>query len=205
VQRQLVWAGTDAWRAESALVAAGEGRFAATGVQLGVLPVPYRLDYRLEAGPAWVTRLLDVTAVGRGWRRSARLTRDDAGQWTYRAVALGESDLPEPVCDPGSFEGALDCDLGLSPLTNTMPMLRQGLHESPGAVDLTMAWMSVPDLAVAASAQRYDYVGTTAAGSAVRFSSGSFVADLTVDGDGFVIDYPGLARRVAGDGPPGAP
>jgi hypothetical protein len=39
----------------------------------------------------------------------------------------------------------------------------------------------------------------------VRFSSGSFVADLTVDGDGFVIDYPGLARRVAGDGPPGAP
>ena len=29
----------------------------------------------------------------------------------------------------------------------------------------------------------------------VRFSSGSFSADIEFDGDGFVVNYPGIARR----------
>jgi hypothetical protein len=31
----------------------------------------------------------------------------------------------------------------------------------------------------------------------VRYSDDGFTADLTVDTDGFVIDYPDLAKRVA--------
>jgi hypothetical protein len=59
-----------------------------------------------------------------------------------------------------------------------------------------MAWVSVPDLHVHASVQRYEHLRTTAAGAVVRFSSGDFTADLLLDTDGFVADYPGLARRV---------
>lgn len=195
MERQLTWAGTEAWRAESAHVRQREQGFGVTGVQLGVDPVPYRLDYRLEAGAGWVTRLLEVTARGEGWHRSARLERDDGGRWAYRELAQGDVDLPEPGCDPAGLDGALDCDLGLSPLTNTMPILRHGLHRRPGAADLVMAWMSVPDLAVVASAQRYEHVSATATGAVVRFSSGDFTADLRLDPDGFVVDYPGLARR----------
>ena len=195
---QLTWAGTDDWRAEQAHVRTDGDRLTASGVQLGVVPVPYRLDYRLGTAGRWVTRSLDVDVVGAGWRRSAHLARDDAGRWTYRAQAEGTVDLPGTGCDAGPLHGALDCDLGLSPLTNTMPILRHGLHREPGAVDLTLAWVSVPDLAVHASQQRYEHVRTTAAGAGVRFSSGSFTADLTVDADGFVVDYPDLARRVHG-------
>lgn len=196
MERLLTWAGTDAWRAESAHVRCADGGVSATGVQLGLTPVAYRLDYRLEAGPAWVTRLLEVRAVGEGWERSARLGRDDAGRWTYRHVEAGEADLPATGCDTDALEGALDCDLGLSPLTNAMPVLRHHLHRRAGAVESTMAWMSVPDLAVVASVQRYEHLRTTRAGAVVRFASGDFTADLLVDDDGFVVDYPDLAHRV---------
>ncbi|MBO0840542.1 MAG: putative glycolipid-binding domain-containing protein, partial [Sciscionella sp.] len=36
-------------------------------------------------------------------------------------------------------------------------------------------------------------------GARVRYASGSFSADLTVDADGVVIDYPTMARRVEAD------
>jgi hypothetical protein len=197
MERQLFWAGSDAWRAESAHVRTRrDGTRVATGVQLGVVPLPYRLDYRLELDADWLTRQLEVTALGAGWRRSAWLTRDDDVGWAYRQFVDGDAGLPEPGCDPASLGGALDCDLGLSPLTNVMPVVRHGLHRQPGGVELTVAWMSVPELAVIASVQRYEHVRTAAGGAVVRFASGDFSADLQLDGDGFVVDYPDLAHRV---------
>jgi hypothetical protein len=181
----LMWAGTDEWRAETADVQPRQDRFTATGVQLGLTPEPYRLDYVLETTAGWVTRTLRVTAAGDGWRRTLHLTRDPDGRWS------SGSDLP-------ALSGAEDCDLGLSPLTNTMPIRRHRLHEEPGAVECTMAWVSVPDLGVHVSVQRYEHLRTTPTGAVVRFASGDFTADLVVDTAGFVVDYPDLARRVTG-------
>jgi hypothetical protein len=48
------------------------------------------------------------------------------------------------------------------------------------------------------SLQRYQHLRTTPHGAVVRFASGDFTADLLVDADGFVVDYPQLARRVSG-------
>lgn len=191
----FAWAGVQEWRAESALVVREKDRFTATGVQLGVDPVPYRLDYRLETVAAWETGILELTAVGSGWRRSLRLGRVD-GRWFCRADSEGDVDLPGPGCDPGELEDAVDCDLGFSPLTNTMPILRHRLHQQPGAVDFTIAWVTAPDLGVQPSPQRYEHLRTTPDGAVVAFSSGSLRAELTVDAGGIVLDYPGLARRV---------
>jgi len=95
------------------------------------------------------------------------------------------------------FGDALDCDLALSPLTNSMPVLRNGLLESGGPVELHMAWVSVPDLGVFSSRQRYTFVRKQGERSIVRYESSSrnFVADITFDQDGLVIDYPGIGRR----------
>ena len=200
----LIWSGTDEWLAEAAHVQREEGRFRATGVQLGTVPVPYRLDYVLDTTTGWVTSTLQVTARGDRWERSLRLTRDQDGTWRSQAEETGPidgaggGDLPPPGCDPTSLSGALDCDLGLSPLTNSMPILRHRLHQQAGTVECTMAWVSVPDLAVHRSAQRYEHLGTTPEGALVRFSSGDFIADLLVDPEGFVVDYPQLSRRVGG-------
>jgi hypothetical protein len=80
-----------------------------------------------------------------------------------------------------------------------MPIRRHRLHEEPGVVELTMAWVSVPDLGVHASVQRYEHLWRTPEGAVVRFASGDFTADLLVDPAGFVVDYPELAQRRGGD------
>lgn len=82
-------------------------------------------------------------------------------------------------------------DLGFSPLTNTLPVLRDGLLQGGGPRDYVMALVDVPSLEVSLSDQRYEPVGA----NAVRFVSGDFEAVLELDDDGLVRRYPGLAER----------
>jgi hypothetical protein len=180
--RALVWHGVEKWLAEHAQVDLHDDGVLATGVQLGVAPEPYLVEYRLDAPSDWITRRLEVEASGAGWRRSLTLEHDGAGRWT----ANGER-LPD-------VDGALDCDLAFSPLTNLMPVRRSALHERPGQEDLVMAWVSVPDLRVHASPQRYEHVRL----GVVRYISrdGDFTSELEVDSDGLVVRYPRLAERV---------
>ena len=107
--------------------------------------------------------------------------------------------LPEPGGAVAEFSGALDCDLALSPLTNSMPVLRHDLLEAGGPVDLLMAWVSAPDLAVYASRQRYRFVRKQGETSVIRYESrdSNFVSEVTFDRDGLVIDYPQLGRRLS--------
>jgi hypothetical protein len=208
VNRLLIWAGESGWaggwRTEAARVELTDGALRATGTQLALDPLPYRLDYRLDAsGEGYVTRSLRVEVAGECWERRLRLERAPAGEWTAEVGVEGELDLPASGGDIAGLGEALDCDLGFSPLTNTMPVLRHGLHREPGQVELVMAWVSVPDLGVHALAQRYGHVRASETGSTVGYASveddgsESFTADLELDPDGLVRHYPGLARRVS--------
>jgi uncharacterized protein len=174
----------------------------AAGVAVSAEPLPYRLDYKLECADGFVTRRLTIQTHGANWSRSLVLSRDPRGEWGVEASAEGEVSLPPPGGDPTAFAAALDCDLGECPVTNTMPVLRHGLLQGGARRDFVMAWVSVPDLAVRRSEQRYTFVGPPAAstglpaGSAViRYESGPFRADVVFDKDGLVVDYPGLGRR----------
>jgi hypothetical protein len=198
VRRVVLWRGLDAWRAESATVEIGRDSLAATGTQLGAEPVPYRLDYELGTGPGFVTERLDIEVCGDGWRRELRLRRHADGTWDCQTGEHGDAPLVPPGGEVAAVRGALDCDLAFSPLTNLMPIRRERLHERPGAVDLLMAWVSVPDLGLHPSQQRYEHVRRSGDASIVRFVARDpdFVSDLVLDVDGLVVRYPGLAARV---------
>jgi hypothetical protein len=79
-------------------------------------------------------------------------------------------------------------DLAASPLFNSLPVLA-GLDRS---TDFVMSFVHVPSLEVTRSEQRYEPLGDRR----VRYRSGSFVADLDFDADGFVVRYEGLAELV---------
>jgi len=197
--RAVSWLIEDPPGAEHVRVELGAGRLRAEGVAIGSAPRPYRLEYRLETGAAYATSRLSVAVQGEGWRRRLELRRPASGRWSVAASAEGELPLGRPGGDADALAAAGDCDLGLSPLTNTMPILRAGLLDGQAAVEIAVAWVSVPDLGLRLARQRYAPVRALADGLAVvRFESadGSFAADLTVDRDGLVVDYPGLARRI---------
>jgi uncharacterized protein len=206
VYRLLIWAGergwAGGWRTETAQVELDGAALRARGTQLAIDPRPYRLDYRLDAsGEGYLTRSLRIVAAGEGWERRLHLERDPGGEWTAEVGSEGPLDLPAPGGGLPGLGEALDCDLGFSPLTNTMPVLRHGLDREPGQVDFVMAWISVPDLGVHALHQRYQHLGATSDGATVRYASvedgrETFTAELELDRDGLVRHYPGLARRV---------
>jgi hypothetical protein len=106
--------------------------------------------------------------------------------------SLGVEIVAGPSLELDLEPGRDHFDLGYSPLFNSLPVLAHGLHRGRGARDFTMTWVSVPDLAVEASEQRYVPLGR----GVVRFVSGDFEADVEFDADGFVVHYPGLATRV---------
>jgi hypothetical protein len=161
--------------------------------------LPYRLDYELTTSDRYVTSRLVITTQGQGWRRALELHRATSGEWSCRTEAEGAPDLPHSVADLSALAGAFDCDVGLSPLTNSMPVLRHHLHERAGTVDFLMAWVSVPDLTVHPSRQRYTFVRQTPDTGIVGFKSldDDFAAQISFDREGLVLDYPGLGRRMS--------
>lgn len=180
--------------AEYAAVSLFAGHLSATGTAVGGDPLPYRLSYTLTTAREWVTTRLVVEADGDGWRRRLDL-RNDGGTWSIDASTEGTVGLPPPGGDTALLAGALDCDLGLSPLTNTMPILRAGLLHG-GSAEFLMAWVSVPDLAVVPSAQTYTFVRRLADGAIVRYASPGFTREVEFDAHGLVRDYPSIGRAV---------
>jgi hypothetical protein len=110
------------------------------------------------------------------------LAHDGAGRW-------GEVNGAKRF----DLEGCTDIDLGCTPFTNTLPMRRLGLAVGESA-EIMAAWVDVETLLVVASPQRYTRLDERR----WRFEalSSGFVADLEVDEDGLVLDYPNLFRRV---------
>src|SRR2546421_3010173 len=123
-RRSIVWVKEDPLGAEFAEVTIAREVLKASGTAVGSAPFGYRLDYWLLTSRGFVTTALVVIARGEGWRRRLDLRRSRSGQWTARARVSGTVDLPPAGGDMSAIEGALDCDLALSPMTNTMPVLR---------------------------------------------------------------------------------
>jgi uncharacterized protein len=202
-ERLIVWSGLDSLRWEVATINFSGDGIAATGTQIGTEPMPYRLDYELDAPQDFVTRRLDVRAQGEGWVRRLVLRHDGEGSWTDEVDATGTVDLDAPGAEEGTLDQlteARDCDLGFSPVTNLMPIRRHRLHLEDGAADIVAAWVSVPDLKLYSYAQRYESIERSTTRSVVRFIdrglSEGFIADLQLDADGLIRIYPELATRV---------
>lgn len=203
--RHVEWVGDeDPERLEAATVTLGADRLDALGVSR---TTDYVVSWSLETAAEWITSRLDVSVTGRGFTRWLVLRRDGSGRWTSEGrthgteVFHGERMAAPGIANADALEGALDCDLALCPLTNTMPILRLGALRGVEETELTMAWVDLPSLEVRPSRQVYsaDHPYDPAAGRAtVRYRSADrgFVADLGVDEDGLVIDYPRVARRV---------
>jgi len=186
-ERLLVWSIEETVGFDACWVSIDETHLAADGRAVGQRSRPYWLSYRLETGDDFVHRSLVVGSRWEGGSATLELRRDTRGGiWT-------ENGEPRP-----DLAEARDCDLMACPLTNTMPVLRHALHRVAGDRTFLMAFVEVPSLRVVPNVQRYTHLERRGDGGLVRYRSGSFRSDLTIDADGFVVEYPQLGRRVPG-------
>ncbi|MEU7931523.1 putative glycolipid-binding domain-containing protein [Micromonospora echinofusca] len=201
--KSLFWTRTDTAGAEHALFDDGRG-LTARGTLTAVDPIPYTCRYQLATDPQWASARVEVEAEGTGWLRSVRLERVGDG-WRVTTAEQGDLDAAlraaghPPVGlpgsdDPGRLAGAVDVDLGGAALFNTLPVHRLGLTRAAADVPhrIDVVWVLVPSLLVVPAEQVYTPLGP----GRVRFTSDTFTADIDLDGDGYVVRYPGLAERV---------
>jgi hypothetical protein len=200
--RLLAWIGPDPTRVDVAHVELGPDQLSARGSSV---TSTYALTYELVTGPAWVTRQLDVRVDGDDWRRTLSLRRSADGAWSARRVDITSDGEPRTTTfEHPEVREALDCDLALCPLTNTMPVLREDLvgasrRGEPRRAELMMAWVAVPELEVVSSEQRYlAGVPVAGGGAQIQYEAGSFHEHIEVDGDGLVVSYPSIGHRLAG-------
>lgn len=146
-----------------------------------VIAAGFAARFRLLMDQRWRTRRLSVAVLGRPG--VLVLLADGQGGWTDGEGAA----LPH-------LDGVADVDISMTPLTNTLPIrrLRTAIGKS---VELDMAYVAMPSLAITRDPQRYTRLEERLWRYEAR--GRDFTRDLTVDEDGVVTDYPGLFTRIA--------
>jgi hypothetical protein len=134
---------------------------------------------------SWQTRRADVRLRDAAGERTLAVVAD-GGRWTVN----GREDE--------SIRGCVDIDLAWSPSTNTLPIRRLRLAVGSASGVVTAAWVRFPELSLQPLPQEYRRLSERR----YRYEShgGAFAADLEVDGEGLVLDYEGVWRRVVAAG-----
>ena len=146
---------------------------------------PFRVRYTLTCDTQWRMRSVELVSLGAD-QRDLHLRIDRSGQWT---TAHGKV-LP-------ALTGCAEVDISATPFTNTLPIRRLALP--PGAAaDVPVAYIDIADFTVTPVPQRYTHLRAQADETRYLYHGllWNFRAELRVDDDGLVTEYPGLFRRV---------
>ena len=142
--------------------------------------------YDLLTDETGATKRLGMTVTSAERERQLVVARDNENMWLVTAHA-GDS--------RAAYDGALDVDVVFSPFFNALPIRRLGLHERADTVTVPTIYIRVPDISITSAPVSYSSpdAGT---GEGIKVHSPVSETVLTVDGDGFILDYPGLAERI---------
>ncbi|MDQ3913134.1 MAG: putative glycolipid-binding domain-containing protein [Actinomycetota bacterium] len=185
MERDVMWAPWEGPGLEHLRLVTSEGGIVADGLVIGLEGRrPFRIRYEIRCDGLWRVRELRAEAPDLE-RPVIELLADGGGHWK----GGGGEPLPE-------LDGCIDVDISATPFTNTLPIRRLGLE--PGeSEELAVAYVRVPELLVGPERQRYGCLEARGSGVLYRFEAlpSGFTADLPVDAEGLVLDYPGLFRR----------
>ncbi|MCF3638396.1 putative glycolipid-binding domain-containing protein [Rhizobium sp. TRM95111] len=159
-----------------------DGGVRAEGVAIGERDAAsYGVSYRIDCDSGWRVRSLllkDTTG------RQLALASDGDGHWR------SPDGTPRP-----EFDGCIDIDLSGSPFTNTLPIRRLNLDPSQGTARLRMLYIPFDTLEPVVDGQLYTCL-VPARRYLYEAEDGAFRAELPVDEDGLVTDYPTLCQRL---------
>jgi hypothetical protein len=144
--------------------------------------VPVYADYTLKLTLSWEVQEFEINFHVKDTQHNYTLLRDANSNWKD---ASG-NEYPE-------FEGCRFIDVSLTPFTNSLPV--NGLFLPHGeSADFDLVYVDIVANEIRKEHQKY----TKAGHHNYHFENAdaSFTADLQVDDDGFVIEYPGLFTMI---------
>lgn len=185
----LTWRAHDVPRMESARVQVAGNRIKAYGriVAAATASHPaFSASYDLVTDETGATKRLSLSVTMAERERQLSIARDEESMWMVQGHAQASR---------SDYEGALDVDVFLSPLFNALPIRRTGLHQHAESVTLPVVYVRLPELSVEAASISYTSAGPGPE-AAIKLHSPVGETTITVDKDGFILDYPGLAERI---------
>ena len=184
----LTWRAHDAPRMESARIQLSGQRIKAYGriVSAATPSNPaFSASYDLVTDDHGITKRLSLIVTLAERERQLSIARDVEGMWMVQDHQ-GQSKRE-------THDGALDVDVVLSPFFNALPIRRTGLCEKGDEVSLPVVYVRLPDLTVETAVISYAPTGSK---SEIKLKSPVADTLITIDDDGFILDYPGLAERI---------
>ncbi len=187
LSRVAFWTPVDRPGFEHLRLRAADGGYVAAGVVMSVdMAVPFRLQYKIKCDAGWNTRKVILEIHTPSGETLRTLRSNGQGRW--------RTDRGEDIVQ---LEGCRDIDISVTPFTNSLAINR--LRLKPGQrAEIRTVYVKAPSLAIRPVEQRYTSVESTAHGGRVLYEGlfRNFRAELPVDGDGLVLDYPEAFRRI---------
>ncbi|CAD6550097.1 hypothetical protein LMG28727_05093 [Paraburkholderia kirstenboschensis] len=179
--RELRWASQEGDGVEHLSFDARDDGFEVESVVVGQrYGKAYGLHYKVRCDAQWRTRYAWLKIVAGG---ELELHGDGEGNWRDGHGLL-----------LSAIEGCIDIDIAATPFTNTLPIRRLQLTQGERR-PIQVAYISTPDLQVTRVEQAYSCVELNLE---YRYEGifRDFTANMKVDNDGLVIDYPTLFTRL---------
>ncbi|MBJ7463226.1 MAG: putative glycolipid-binding domain-containing protein [Mycolicibacterium sp.] len=183
----LTWRAHDVPRMESVRVQLSGNRIKAYGriVSAATSSDPaFSASYDLVTDETGATKRLSLTMTLAERERQLSIARDEEGMWLVRDHQNQTS--------RAAYEGAMDVDVVFSPFFNALPIRRTGLHKRAESLEVPVVYVRLPELTVELETISYSSAG----GAEIGLKSPIADTTITVDDDGFILDYPGLATRI---------
>jgi len=185
----LTWRAHDARRMESVRVQLSGKRIKANGRIVAAASdanPAFAAYYDLYTDETGATKRLGMTVTVAERERQLVVARDEENMWLI-TDHRGES--------RSAYDGALDVDVVFSPFFNVLPIRRCGLNERADTITVPTIYVTLPDMSIASAPVSYSSA-EPGAGKGIKVHSPVSKTTLTVDDDGFIVDYPSLAERI---------
>ncbi|MDT5105813.1 MAG: uncharacterized protein QOI25_3326 [Mycobacterium sp.] len=186
----LTWRAHDVPRMESVRVQLSGNRIKAYGriVSAGTPSHPaFSASYDLVTDDRGATKRLSLTVTLAERERQLSIARDEENMWLVQDH--------QNQTKREAYDRALDIDVIFSPFFNALPIRRTGLHQRADSISLPVVYVRLPELSVEQSTISYSSEGS-GAGGGIKLVSPVADTTITVDDEGFILDYPGLAERI---------
>ena len=145
----------------------------------------FSASYDLVTDDSGATKRLSLTVTMAERERQLNIARDEENMWLVQDKQNQAMRAPH--------DGALDVDVIYSPFFNALPIRRTSLYERAEAISLPVVYVRLPELTVETVTIDYSSDGP---GTGIKLKSPVAETTITVDDEGFILDYPGLAERI---------